>query len=37
MPDGTHFVFFKAETAGSMIVATNWSAGVRGWTRGRVP
>ncbi len=29
MADGTHFVFLKAASAGSMIVATNWSAGVR--------
>ena len=29
MADGAHFVFLKAASAGSMIVATNWSAGVR--------
>jgi len=36
MPDGTHFVFLKAATAGSMIVATNWSAGVRARMAGNV-
>jgi hypothetical protein len=29
MPDGTHFVFLKGASEGSMIVVSNWTAVVR--------